>query len=325
MNKKSILCTVLALSLVLIGTGYAYWTDTLNITTKATTGDMEVKFVDLGAYAQYNNEDKNGNWSIIDGIGEEGYVGSDFFGYNKDYNDVFGEGRDEYYERAVGFNSVTFDAEIDGEALTKNYPALPYGTGTIAGDTINITLDTLYPGYAQAFRTDIINIGSIAVKLAKVDFALEGSSEGAEDLIGVALLVQDEEPIIYEDILKLASNFDDDEKFTLGGVDFVRLSALASLTDEEMIEIANNLILVPNTVGSEEDGAKQHRADLYIGVAVDPDEDGLYTTGNAHNINEENNDADTQNQSVELDIKFAWDQFNMGNNPETTNILEKQN
>ena len=51
MSKKLILCVVLALSLVLVGTGYAYWTDTLNVTTKATTGGLDVTFVDLGAYA----------------------------------------------------------------------------------------------------------------------------------------------------------------------------------------------------------------------------------------------------------------------------------
>ena len=65
---------IVALSLILTGTGYAYWTDTLNVTTKATTGDLEVTFADLGLYAQYANETKANGWSIVDGVGETSYV-----------------------------------------------------------------------------------------------------------------------------------------------------------------------------------------------------------------------------------------------------------
>ena len=68
MNGKSLVGSVLALSLVLAGTGYAYWTDTLSINTKATTGEFGVAFADLGLYAQYNNETLQGGWSIVDGV-----------------------------------------------------------------------------------------------------------------------------------------------------------------------------------------------------------------------------------------------------------------
>ena len=50
-GRKSMIGGIAALSLILAGTGYAYWTDTLNVTTKATTGDLDVTFVDLGLYA----------------------------------------------------------------------------------------------------------------------------------------------------------------------------------------------------------------------------------------------------------------------------------
>ena len=52
MNGKSLVGSVLALSLVLAGTGYAYWTDTLSINTKATTGEFGVAFADLGCSIQ---------------------------------------------------------------------------------------------------------------------------------------------------------------------------------------------------------------------------------------------------------------------------------
>ena len=75
-RRNTLVGGIVALGLVLAGTGYAYWTDSLNVTTKATTGDFGVKFVDLGLYGQYGDETMKGaGWSIVDGIGETGYVG----------------------------------------------------------------------------------------------------------------------------------------------------------------------------------------------------------------------------------------------------------
>ena len=75
-RRNTLVGGIVALGLVLAGTGYAYWTDSLNVTTKATTGDFGVKFVDLGLYGQYGDETMKGaGWSIVDGIGDTGYVG----------------------------------------------------------------------------------------------------------------------------------------------------------------------------------------------------------------------------------------------------------
>ena len=324
MNKKLVLCVVLALSLILVGTGYAYWTDTLNVTTKATTGDFDVTFVDLGAYAQYENEygtdSAENSWSIIDGIGS-GFVPANFFerGTNT-YNDVFGkpDKRDAYYDRAKGFNSIEMDAKLEdpSKKLKDDYPGLPYGNGHIYGDTIRIELKNMYPGYAQAFRSDIINIGSIAAKLSSLKFNLEKSNDKIAELIGVALLVQDENPNTYGNIVKLAANFEENDIFTLGNVKFVRLSALL----RGDVEIEDNYILAPYK-------DSEHRGDLFIGIAVDPDSEGDYTTGTAAARNIRNKDSLTENKSVTLDIEFGWDQFNQGVDvPEyVTNILEKQN
>lgn len=341
MSKKLILCVVLALSLILVGTGYAYWTDTLNVTTKATTGDLDVTFVDLGAYAQYGNEHSYNPswWSIIDGISREvsennglfnGYIGAEFFQRGTtDYNSVFGGKDDDYYDNAEDFNSVRMDADLQdpGTGLGKDYPDYPYGEGDFYGDTISITLNKLYPGYAQAFRSDIINIGSIAAKLSQVEFDVSATAgfnntEETNSLIGVALLVQDENPVNYGNIVKLADNFiDPANKFTLGGVEFVRLSALEKLDE---VTIANNFILVPGATPDPDDPIREHRADLFIGIAVDPDAAGKYTTGTVADM-KDNNDSDSQNKGVQLDITFGWDQFNEGINPNTTNILNIQN
>ena len=46
-RRNTLVGGIVALGLVLAGTGYAYWPDSLNVTTKATTGDFGVRFVDL--------------------------------------------------------------------------------------------------------------------------------------------------------------------------------------------------------------------------------------------------------------------------------------
>ena len=125
--------------------------------------------------------------------------------------------------------------------------------------------------------------------------------------------VKDEEPVEYGDFVKLASNFSDDEKFELGGVEFVRLSALEGAD----IDIEENMLLVPGQ-------GKEQRADMFIGVAVDPDAEGVYTTGSVADM-KDNDDSLSQDKGFTIDIKFGWDQFNVGNNPDTTNILELQN
>ena len=82
--KKRLIAGALALSMVLAGTGYAYWTDSLNITTTASTGDLDVTFADLGLYAQFPSDTpSNGfgkTWAIIDGFTENnGFVQDGYF------------------------------------------------------------------------------------------------------------------------------------------------------------------------------------------------------------------------------------------------------
>lgn len=318
MRKRSIICTILALSMILAGTGYAYWADTLNVTAKAKTGDMNVTFADLGLYAQYPNEYETSNWSIIDGIGQDGYVDANYFRRDGQYNKIAKDGSiAAYKERAKGYNQVEFDAElVNPKALGITVDG--YRGDANTSDQIVVKIDKMYPGYAQAFRTDILNTGSIAARLSDLKFDVTGSNSTTKDMLGVAVLIEREYQVPGEEGLHVfelgkALNLPSSAFFTVGGVQFVRLSALNTSTVKDNLKNAN-LLALPNV----------NRMDLYLGVAMDPDASGTYTSGSSA-LMANNNDADSQNQSAEVSINLLWDQFNEGKDAQTTNRLEGQN
>jgi len=65
--------------------------------------------------------------------------------------------------------------------------------------------------------------------------------------------------------------------------------------------------------------------DVFIGIAMDPDKDGAYTTGSTENLKKDNDDTKSQNKGVEIGIDFLWDQFNVGKDEGKPNILKNQN
>ncbi|MBS5880886.1 MAG: signal peptide protein [Lachnoanaerobaculum sp.] len=329
-RRNTLIGGIVALGLVLAGTGYAYWTDSLNVTTKATTGDFGVRFVDLGLYGQYSDETMKGaGWSIVDGIDESGFVGDQFFLRGpKDYNSIAAPGTiDAYKERAKGYNSVEFNAElVDKEGLSKKVG--PYNKAvTDASGKIQITVDNMYPGYAQVFRSDIVNVGDIAAKLSNIKFeakTLDKKDMGnLEDMIGVAVYIHREQynpkNTGNEDTFKLAKAVasevpSDDRFFTVGGVDFVRLSALDDVDLKKALQ--NNIIKCSP--------ATDQRLDIFVGVAMDPDAKGVYTTGTTENRTDKD-DKLSQGKGVQLSMDLLWDQFNAGKDAGTTNILVNQN
>lgn len=325
-GKKSIIGGLLALSLVLAGTGYAYWTDTLNVTTRATTGDFSMMFADLGLYAQYGNETLPSGWSVVDGIGDSGYVDDSFFMRGtSDYNKIAKDGSvDAYKERQKGYNNVDFNAElVNADWIPKNVGV--YTTANTKGsDQIVLEINEMYPGYAQAFRTDVLNVGSIAAKLSSIKFEMKGleCSGAAEDMLGIALYMDGEQyspkKIEGTRVFKLVDSLaSEGDYFTVGGVHFMRLSALKKLSDREIRDVIENATILCSP-------ATDNRMDLFLAVAMDPDAEGVYTTGSTE-VMANNADADSQHKSVEVSISFLWDQFNVGKDAGKPNYLVKQN
>lgn len=335
-GRKSIIGGIVALSLILTGTGYAYWTDTLNVTTKATTGEMEVTFVDLGLYAQYKDggEVVQGGWSIVDGIkrkGTDGFIPDEFFMRgNEDHNMIAKKGSIERYkEEASKYNNVDFDAElVDGKELGKDFTSgnsIIYASNTNSSDKIEITVENMYPGYAQAFRSDILNVGTIAARLSsiKVDAKSMEDKSLQADMLGIAVLVDREGYTPEEtegDTFKLCSMFaNGDNYFSIGGVDFLRLSAFEDINEETIVEMLENNLLYAQP-GSD------NRLDIFLAVGMDPDAEGEYTTGSTKVLESSKGvDADSQNNGAVITIDMLWDQFNEGVKVDSSNILERQN
>ena len=144
-------------------------------------------------------------------------------------------------------------------------------------------------------------------------------------MLGIALYTHQEQysPDKSKDgqnVFKLAKSLglNKDQYFTVGGVDFVRLSALKEVKQEVIKKAIENaeVLTSPST---------DNRLDLFIGVAMDPDAEGVYTTGSTDKLNTNNDDRDSENEEAVVVINFLWDQFNAGKKIEGTNILKEQN
>ena len=70
--------------------------------------------------------------------------------------------------------------------------------------------------------------------------------------------------------------------------------------------------------------ATDQRLDIFVGVAMDPDAKGVYTTGTTENRTDKD-DKLSQGKGVQLSMDLLWDQFNAGKDAGTTNILVNQN
>ena len=149
---------------------------------------------------------------------------------------------------------------------------------TNGSDKIEITVNKMYPGYAQAFRSDILNVGDIAAKLSNVKFTVGSDepslTEAAKAMLGIAVFINQEQ---YhpaggqngENVFKLAKalNLGADAYFTVGGVEFVRLSALEQADPEVLRTALENAEILCSP-------ATDNRMDLFMGVAMDPDAKG---------------------------------------------------
>jgi hypothetical protein len=302
--KRKILACVVACATLFLGMGYAFWTDSLQINTTADSGKLEVKFVDLDAYGTYGDE--TGKWAVFTGIpGNESVNAQAVFADNSYNKLATPEEIAAFYDSINEYTKTTFNAYQENPVKLQNLAeiSLPvdnaYGAGTNTSDVIKVSIDDIYPGYAQLFRTDILNTGTLAAKLSDIKLDLGQFEPDVQNMIGVCL------DVVYEDGT-LVKGITSNDTFTIDGVEFVRLSALeaANIANGENGDI---LYIYPDN---------DNTMDAIFGVAMDPDYAGVYTTGhvdtNNHSIYAPSkSDAASQLKAANFTIDFLWDQFNV--------------
>jgi hypothetical protein len=299
--KRKILACVVACATLFLGMGYAFWTNSLQINTTADTGELKVKFVDLDYFGAYGDE--NG-WAVYTGKPRNEELATSIFddaAYNKLADN---KAIQDYWKGLAKYTKSTFSAiQVSPSAIVEP-PQVDsdYRTGTNMSDTIKINTTDMYPGYAQLFRTDILNAGTIAAKLADVKIDYTGNPDQVmKDMIGVSLKVVYEDGTNVDVLNPTGNNY-----FTIDNVKFVKLSAL---DNANWLKGADNLLYV---FPGDND---KNTMDAIFGVAMDPDYAGANTTGHIVAANHSafasgKSDAASQNKAVDFTMKFLWDQFN---------------
>ncbi len=209
-----------------------------------------------------------------------------------------------------GYTQTTFGANLV-DPVKLDVTVGPYGNGTDSSSKINININKMYPGYAQVFQADIVNAGTIAAKLSDINVAVTDiPNNDIKSMIGVSLRVLREyaETAGESGHVDVFSTLDlpTSAYFTLGGVCFIRLSALEGLDLGNVIGaegVDRDLLYVT---------PDDNRMDIYLGIAMDPDEAGAYTSGISSDLSGKS-DANTENiNSAKFNLTFLWDQFNVG-------------
>lgn len=118
----------LVLSMGLLGTGYAYWTDALQVNTTVNTGKFDMEFVAGSESVNASEDGKN-------------YVG-------------------QYKVTGEQVEKIADDSGLVGTVITEE--------GKDANEVVTFTAHNLYPTASVEFNVGIKNAGTIAAKLGTV-------------------------------------------------------------------------------------------------------------------------------------------------------------
>ncbi|MGL4345459.1 MAG: hypothetical protein ACRCTE_09695 [Cellulosilyticaceae bacterium] len=336
MKRTKFVAGLLALGMVLMGTGYAYWTDTLKVQTTASTGELEIKFVDITPYGQYSNES---GWTVYDGVTETGAAdkggnliktptrnNGSTVSADTGYNDLGNDELAEYEKAMSGWTNIDSEIARDAEGKTLgdvsnivdedgNLLAGDYSKKEIiVSDVMEMTVSNMYPGYAEFFQADILNTGTIGAQLSAITCTVEydGTESQADEailkkMVGINFDIlrdlQIEFPETFGDVIQNPDNI-----FEVGGRKFVRLDVV---TDDVLKRVIEDLDAKGTPITIKADGTHKDRLDIYFGIAMDPDYEGQFTTGHIGATDAKGTDKDSQlSGDIKVTLTLGWDQIN---------------
>ncbi len=128
MKRSKFMIGALVLSMGLLGTGYAYWTDALQVNTTVNTGKFDMEFVAGSESVNASEDGKN-------------YVG-------------------QYKVTGEQVEKIADDSGLVGTVITEE--------GKDANEVVTFTAHNLYPTASVEFNVGIKNAGTIAAKLGTV-------------------------------------------------------------------------------------------------------------------------------------------------------------
>lgn len=277
--KKRILACVVACAMLLMGSGYAYWTDLINVSAQADTGDLNVDFTAAS------------------------YEGNNFLATNA----ALPESAYDSTGRTVSFtnNNVTlgisdlypghyemFDTTVDnvGTVAAKlgKIDATLSGNNSEARKLIGIAIAAT----SEYETTQVVQKPDYGWKLVWVGCGIFRHKEWVWDIVGYHDETQTV-PINGDVALGLPTG----STFVIDGIIFVRLTSLPDLNVNEQ---TSNILYLTN----------DSTMNFQITIGMDPDAGGAYTTGKAQARNTANNDANSENQYEAVTLGLIWDQYN---------------
>jgi len=284
--KKRIIACVIACATLLMGTGFAYWTDLINIRATAETGYLDVNFK------------------------EAKYLGNNFVPTNAKLEE---SAYDTTARTAkVDENNpdlVTFDITDLYPGHYEAFQATAVNAGTVAAKLGKVT--TSISG-TNGVTLDMIGIALDAVSDYETtktcrDFVCDSPfcTDSTHEHEYVTIFGQKFVTGRWVTVTKVIGHKDDVDinlpagsTFKIGKQTFVRLSALTSVAVDE--QLSNMLYLTNNS-----------DMDFFVMIGMDPDASGTYTTGSAALGNPNHKvDAHSQNTTATVTLGLVWDQYN---------------
>lgn len=283
--KKRIISITLVCAILLMGAGYAYWTDLITLTATVKFGAFDVDFVpgsekEMGN--SFNPTNYKETWERTLGIRTSGIV--------KGYEN------ESYYDKVE-------------DSISCNE------------DMVTISLDKLYPGHAEYYYVKAKNAGDVAAKLGQINATFTGySNTYIRDMIGISLKAEQDGASRHWNILTGWVNYDFDE---IGEEEFIELGLERGLKEEDFFVVDGKpyiRVSALDKIDVDESGKtnlynilflnEECEIEFYIGVAMDPDSEGKFTTGKSEARVTSNDDEWTENKNADLKLDFIWDQYN---------------